>query len=100
MATTLHYTRELAKLIRQASKADKVAIATTLEILESRGPERLDTKSIRKKRGLKEILIDAENRYRIFFTQDGDMTHCWSYCKKTSPEEQERAIDRAIQRMP
>jgi putative component of toxin-antitoxin plasmid stabilization module len=99
MDVTLHFPNELKRLVKNAAKADKVAIATALQRIENSGIDEVETKPIKKQRGLREILIDAENRYRIMYTRDGDQIHCWSYCKKTSPGEQDQAIDRAIGRL-
>lgn len=99
MDVILHYEKEFVRLLGKATERDIIAIKHSLAAIDHRGLTGSDCKTIRTEKPLRELRIRADNKYRIFFTVSGDSMHCWSYAKKTSEAEQEKAIRRAAKRM-
>lgn len=95
----LRHERDLLKLLKKVSKRDVVAVRETFVAISQQGIAAVRTDSIGGHKGLKEIIVKADNEYRIFFTQRGETVCCLAYCKKTSPQEQDRAIKLAAERM-
>lgn len=99
MEIELLHEKELAKLLKKSSTRDKIAVRQTFLNIEQLGIGVVSTDTIASCKGLKEIIIKCDNEYRIFYFRSGDTIFGLGYCKKSSPQEQNRAITRACDRL-